>query len=46
MEVAAIALSLSGLMVAVILALKDERRSRHELAHCLARLQRTRGPGD
>ena len=44
MEVALIALSLSGLMLAVILAVKDERRSRHELSLCLARLERHRGP--
>ncbi len=36
MEVAAIAVSLMGLGLAVTMALRDERRSRAEMAQCLA----------
>lgn len=39
MEVAAILLSLTGLGVAVTLALKDERRAQTRMAECLANLK-------
>lgn len=48
MEVVAILLSLTGLGVAVTLALKEERRAQTQLAECLANAKCAhlrRGPG-
>ncbi len=48
MEVVAILMSLAGMGVAVVLALKDERRSQAQTAECLAQSRYARfrhGPG-